>query len=677
MRNQTPKNTLQRNRVICCVYTIVIIACLFCRPVWAEAEDDNTDTSTVQLGDITVTATKIATQVDKIPTNISVISREELEKFPGHYNAITVLEAANIPGLFFSDNVFGGGSASTAMSTRGSDVSSWGMKVMVNGIELNRGNGNISASRLAVHDIERIEITKTPSAEYGDQATGGVINIITRTAKAPVEGKAGIAFTSLGGANGYSVINGIRDKWEYYIDASAQREDTYQDNGFQDGNNFYTRVGYALNNGAQLTFHGSYNDTKGIYAASLTRDQFDEDPSQNPNIGADYDYESEDILGALVYKQQLGNHELLAKMEVQTCDYELYWGHLTHMDSVQTHPEVSMTFNNDISGMANKLVIGGEYRYHDYDVNRYTASSFNEITAINQDFNRKDVSYAGYVQDELLVTEALTFTAGIRYDFFDLEQSAHIASSDSWDQKTGDISPKLGFTYQFCDEINLFTGYNSGIKNPVRLPVYHTNGELDPEKLQAYELGFRGNVGGRFNYSMALFWQTVKDKFVLPSADWTAQYENAGETSSKGIEIGAGARLPHGFYTSANFTYQEAKFEEFVSMGVDYSGKKLTGVPDMIFAFTLGYQNKTLGDISLNPVYMGRRYFNYANTNEEDGYWVLNARYLKKIGKVELYLVANNLFDKSAVGYGSGNPGKESLYPISGFSTVIGMNVNF
>jgi len=316
MRNQTEESTLQRNRIIFCVYTIVIIACLFCWPAWAE--DNNTDASTAQLGDITVTATKIATQVDKIPTNISVISREELERFPGHYNAITVLEAANIPGLFFSDNVFGGGSASTAMSTRGSDVSSWGMKVMVNGIELNRGNGNISASRLAVHDIERIEITKTPSAEYGDQATGGVINIITRTAKEPVEGKAGIAFTSLGGANGYSVINGIRDKWEYYIDASAQREDTYQDNGFQAGNNFYTRVGYALNNGAQITFHGSYNDTKGIYAASLTRDQFDEDPSQNPNTGADYDYESEDILGALVYKQQLGNHELLAKMEVQT-----------------------------------------------------------------------------------------------------------------------------------------------------------------------------------------------------------------------------------------------------------------------------------------------------------------------------------------------------------------------
>ncbi len=675
MWNQTKANHLQPGRIVCLVYTIAIVTCLLGGPVWAK--DDNEASSNIQLGDITVTATKISTQVDKIPTNISVISREELKKLPGHYNALTVLEQANIAGLFFSSNVFGGGSASTSMSTRGSEASSWGMKVMINGIELNRANGNISAGRLAVHDIERIEITKTPSAEYGDQAIGGVVNIITRAAEQPVEGKAGIAFTSLGGGNGYSVINGTQDKWEYYIDASAQREDTYQDKGFQDGNNFYTRVGYELNNDAQLTFHGSYSDAKGLYAASLTRDQFDEDPSQNPNAGADYDYESEDILGALVYEQQLGVHELMAKMEFQNCDYKLFWGHLTHMDSMQVHPEASMTFNHDISGMANKLVIGGEYRYHDYDVNRYTASSFNEITAVNQDFTRKDISYAGYLQDELRVTAALTITAGIRYDFFDLEQEAHIASSNSWDQEKGSVSPKLGFTYQVCDEVNLFAGYNSGIKSPVRLPVYYTNGQLDPEKLQAYELGIRGNIPSWLNYNLAFFWQTVKDKFVLPSADWTAAYENAGETSSKGVEMGIGLKLPHGVYTSANFTYQEAKFEEFVSMGVDYAGNKLTGVPDMIFAFTLGYRNERFGDISLNPVYTGRQYFNYANTSEEDGYWVLNARYLKKFGRVELYLAANNLFDESAVGYGSGNPGSEALYPISGFNTMLGMNVSF
>jgi len=91
----------------------------------------------------------------------------------------------------------------------------------------------------------------------------------------------------------------------------------------------------------------------------------------------------------------------------------------------------------------------------------------------------------------------------------------------------------------------------------------------------------------------------------------------------------------------------------------------------------LGYRNETLGDISLNPVYTGRRYFNYANTNEDDSFWVLNARYTKKVRQVEFFLAANNLFDETAVGSGSGNPGLEMLYPISGINAMFGMNVTF
>lgn len=674
MQDLTTGIKWQKNRIRVFIYSIVIMGHLFCPPLWAGNE--KAGDPGFQLGTITVTATKMATTVEKIPTNISVISRKELERLPGHYTAMAVLKEANIPGLFFLGNVYGGGSQDVSISTRGSENSNWGMKVMINGIDFNRPDGVIAASRLAVHDIERIEITKTPSAEYGDQAIGGVINIITRAAKNPVAGKAGIAFTSLGGGNGYSVLNGTRDKWEYYIDASVQREDAYQDDVYIDGNNVYTRIGYALNDEAQLIFHGSYTDTQGIYAASLTREQLEADPSQNPNTGADYDYESEDTLKALVYQQQLGANDLMVKIEYQTSDYQLFWGYFTQMDSELVHPEVNVTFNYDIAGMPNKLVLGGEYRNHNYDVQRYTASSFNDLTILTHNFTRKDVGYAGYFQDELLVTDALTISAGIRYDFFDLEQNAHMAGNKAWAQEKGDFSPKFGFTYQFCDEVNLFAGYNSGLKSPVKLPVFWTNGKLDPEKLQAYEVGIRGHFG-LFNYNMAFFWQTVDDKFVLPSADWSAEYENAGETSSKGLEIGVAANLPHGVYTSSNFTYQDSEFEDFVSMGVDYSGKKMTGVPDILFAFVLGYRNETLGDISLNPVYTGRRYFNYANTNEDNGFWVLNARYAKKVRQVEFFLAANNLFDENAVGSGSGNPGSEMFYPISGFNTVFGVNVTF
>lgn len=684
MQNAAKGKGLRNRQVSCFSFISTIVMAVFLLGLPVQAEDNNSDKPSTNIGDIIVTATKMATEVDKIPTNITVISREALEQYPEHYNVMTLLREVNIPGLYFPINSFGSGSASAKTSSRGSEVSSWGMKVMINGIEFTRGNGTVAGSRLAVHDIERIEIIKTPSAEYGDQAIGGVVNILTRTAKDEMEGKAGITFTSLGGGNGYSLINGAQDKWEYYIDASAQREDGYQDESYQDGNNLYTKVGYALNDEAQLAFHASYNDAQGTYAVGLTRKQFERDPSQNPNTGPEYYYDAEDILGALLYQQQLGSHELIVKMELQQTNFNMFvepsvdkGGVYLDQELWQAHPEVNLTLNHDIKGMVNKVVVGGEYRYHELKAKKFSATSFYDIGIINQDLTREDISYAGFLQDELLVTDALTVTAGLRYDYFDLEQAANIASSYSWAQAKGDFSPKIGFTYQFCEEVNLFAGFNSGLKSPVRLSMYSTNGELDPEKLRAYEVGVRGDISGCLNYNMAIFRQTVTDKIVKPNADWDALYENAGEASSKGIELSANARLPQNFYASTSFTYQQSEFEKFISMGVDYSGNKLAGVPDVMFAFTLGHRNAMLGDISLNPVYTGKRFFNYANTNEEDGFWVLNARYTKRIGQVEVFLVTNNLFDENAVGAGRGNPGNETLYPISGFNAVLGMNINF
>ena len=661
--------------IFCLAAIMAILMLIAVLPAWAEdGEADKVDT---QIGDIVVTATKMSTEVDKIPTNITVITREDLEKYPGHSSALTVLKEANIPGLYFPLSG-GGGRHTPGMSARGNEISSWGVKVMINGVEFNRGNGYIKPGRLAIHDVERIEVTKTPSAEHGDTAFGGVINIITRKAKEPVEAKAGLAFTSLGGGNGYSVINGTQGSWDYYLDASMVREDLYQDGAYYDTNNVYTKVDYSLNDDAQLTFHGSFSDLKGIYNTGLTREQFDEDPSQTPpDAGSDKYYEEEQKLGALVYKQQLGAHELMGKMELQASDYKMYYNGLIDGEAWQAHPEVSMTFNHDIGGMANKFVVGTEYRYHEVDTKTYTASSFSDVGALNKSFTRKDISYAGYLQDELLITNALTVSAGIRYDYFDLEQTAHTASSSAWEQEKGDFSPKLGFTYQLCDQVNLFAGFNSGIKSPIRIPQTWTNGELDPEKMRAYEVGLRGFLLDELDYNIALFWQEVEDKFVRESADPDAVYENAGSTSSKGVELGVNARLPHGFYASTSFTYQKSEFDEFVSRGVDYSGKNMVGVPDIMFSFKLGYANRMLGDISINPVYTGKRYFNYANTNEDDAFWVLNARYAKKIGRFELYVAANNLFDESAVGSGSGNPGNESLYPITGFNTVVGLNAKF
>ena len=50
---------------------------------------------------------------------------------------------------------------------------------------------------------------------YGDQGSGGVINIITRVSDKPIEAKAGMGFGSYGAQKYFSVLNGTYNKVEY------------------------------------------------------------------------------------------------------------------------------------------------------------------------------------------------------------------------------------------------------------------------------------------------------------------------------------------------------------------------------------------------------------------------------------------------------------------------------
>jgi outer membrane receptor protein involved in Fe transport len=68
---------------------------------------------------------------------------------------------------------------------------------------------------------------------------------------------------------------------------------------------------------------------------------------------------------------------------------------------------------------------------------------------------------------------------------------------------------------------------------------------------------------------------------------------------------------------------------------------------------------------------------NYANTVKDDAFWAVNLRYIKKFNTIEVFAVANNIFDEQAIGCASGNPGSESIYPYPGFNMYAGFNVNF
>ena len=189
--------------------SIVALMGLAIITVWpAVAENRDSDSKTDEserteevweLEPIVVTGTRTERPLAETPVATELVTRKDLDK-SGAESLSDFLE--NQAGVTISHSIFGSG-----VQLQG--LSSEYVLVLINGERAGgRKGGVLDLSRYNVENIERIEIVKgNQSALYGSDAIGGVINIITRASRAPLElelhGKAGAeGRMDLGGALG-------------------------------------------------------------------------------------------------------------------------------------------------------------------------------------------------------------------------------------------------------------------------------------------------------------------------------------------------------------------------------------------------------------------------------------------------------------------------------------------
>jgi vitamin B12 transporter len=146
-------------------------------PLLVRAED-----VTLTLDEVVVTATRIEEWQIDVPASVTVITSAEIES-RGVTTVADAIEAA--AGVAVSDH--GGQGAQKTATIRGSTSSQ--VLVLVDGVRVSSAmSGFVDLSTIPADSIERIEVLRSSaSALYGSDAVGGVINIITKRAPAPLE----------------------------------------------------------------------------------------------------------------------------------------------------------------------------------------------------------------------------------------------------------------------------------------------------------------------------------------------------------------------------------------------------------------------------------------------------------------------------------------------------------
>src|SRR5256886_14582273 len=96
-------------------------------------------------------------------------------------------------------------------------------------------------------------------------------------------------------------------------------------------------------------------------------------------------------------------------------------------------------------------------------------------------------------------------------------------------------------------------------------------------------MGVRGDVGGRLNYSVALFTAAVRGELIsypVP-ADTTGRvyYQNAGRSPHQGVELGAELAIAAGLTLTTTWTYSDFRYTSYTMGASVLDGRALPGIP--------------------------------------------------------------------------------------------------
>ena len=540
--------------------------------------------STYQIEDFVVTASRFEQTLNELSPSISVFSKEAIES--GHY--LNLADIINqVPGIHLSAN--GGMGKIKSMFTRGSESNH--TAILLNGRRLPTGfSGLYDLGQLGLANIGSIEVVRGDNSSLYGGAIGGVINVRSNKAKAGKherikieEGSANTRFYNYD----YVISN---DKLDASLAINSTSTDGYQDNSNFDRDlaNFY--FVYALNESVDLDFQYLYYDTV-LGVRGSTYSQFFPNQitavSDEINKTKAYMY-SPGLLIKLTDSSKVTATANFSKNELKAIKTD--WG----KDNLFTEDIKCLESSYELSrshGKA-KSIFGFLFerrKYEQYPINDYSLSSVSNY----------EVSY-----------ETRSFFTNTIYQIDRLSEIEVGLRRDSYNnnfQKSGSGSIKYSKSLDNDGKTKIHAKYSYG-KNPPELLIlaygqsynfFLEDIDIELEAIRSKEIGFKTNLGEQ-ELGIVYFDNSIDN---LSTAPWGLNgYERVLVNSSqKGSESYLTGNLANDIQYIISYSYLDAKDDEgnqlirrpkhkwtasisreFTNLSIGASATKISGLTDYV-----------------------------------------------------------------------------------------------
>lgn len=588
----------------------------------------------VALDKVTVSGTRSETVQLPLATSITVIDAEQIRQS----GATQVSEVLRLQAGIQLQDLDGSGGRNVTIGMRGFTANAANNTlVLVDGRRLN--NASLAAPALntiAIKDIERIEIVQgSAGVLYGDQAVGGVINVITKRA---TKGELNGSLQVLGGSDDLqsytaSVNQGFDNGLSYNLSAQKRKADNYRDNNKADIENVFAGVRYDFTGGFIFADGQHVDDELGL-PGNLSDAAVKEDRRQTrtPNDYADQKTETWRVGGGV----DLGSEwQLLAEYADREDKSES-----SYSDSVSHQVLRSKNFTPRLVGTLG-LNTGNAIVTLGYDRNDAEYSSASAWGG-NDTEQKSDGIYGQLV---LPFTTALTATLGARYsnveDIDNLTGDNHKASLNA---------QEYGLNYQFTPAFRVFARYAEGFRFANADENAYTLFGVDylqPQTSESAELGVAWD-GDRISTSLTAYQMDVDNEIMYDAFNYANI--NLPASERQGVIVDATLVITEQLSIRTNYTWTDAE----LSSG-DLKGNAVPFVAEN--TANLGLVFKPLDSLttSLDASYTGSRYRvgdDLNNAAKVKDVTLLNANIIwALVENVELGLRVKNITDETYSDY--------------------------
>jgi iron complex outermembrane receptor protein len=630
-----------------------------------------------EMQEVVVTATMIEEPVREIPKNVTVITSEDIAQASSNNVVDLLAREANINLLSF----FGTDKRSSVDIRGFGQTGVSNVVVMVDGFRLNPPDlAGPDFAAVPLDQIERIEIVRGGgSVLYGDGAVGGVINIITK--KGPKKSEASIlaSYGSYDTFEGATSLGGQFHGLSANLDGSYYDSEGYRDNGGLRKKDASAKFSYDVNDRIGLTWGASYHKDKQGFPGGVPLEDVDSKGKRTETSSPNDFGETTDnrvlttvnadagLLGVLTFTTGyrwrdndfiIGYTPLLSKSEqTDTIDEDTWTVNL------------KLTKPYEFLGRKHKLLLGTDYYRTDYVTER-----IGQRTRKDSDIGDLGV----FVMNEWKLLKPLTLSLGYRYNSYDstiktsnLVQSGQGAnwekagkSNENWKNHAFET----GIVYEIGSAATFFASYASSFRTPNVDELALSEGDLKPQEGRHIDMGLRGFIGDRLEFSLSLFQIDIKDEIFFDSINQVNRNFD-DDTRRRGIETEVKCYPFESLYLWGNYTYMQAKFQ-----------KQDTYVPLVPkYKATFGLEWTILKPLRLavTGTWVGSRFDGNDETNEEfkklDAYKVFDAKLTYTKGPLRVFGGVNNIFDElySTVAF------SEIYYPMPTRNYYLGVEWRF